>query len=208
MSQSTAERPEGHSIDRQKARRGRPRDPGLDRAILDSAYALMIETGIRSFSVREVARRSGIPKSSIYRRWPTRAELLSAVLARLGTGDSAVPDTGDLRKDLVEVVRRDINALSNGDAALPSLAFEAREDPELAPVVRKVIEDRWRVHYPILERAVARGEVRRDIDFDTALDLVLGTLWSRLIAQRPLGPSDADGIVDTALHGIAAGVPT
>jgi len=198
MSQSTVER-----LERQQPRRGRPRDPGLDKAILDSAFALMVETGIRRFSVREVARRSGIPKSSIYRRWPTRADLLTAVLARLSGDDAKLPDTGNMRGDLVELVRRDIVALSDGHAVLPCLAFEVREDPELAPVVRDVIAARWRVHYPILERAVSRGELRRDLDFDIALDLVLGAVWSRLIAQRPLQPSDADKIVDRALHGIA-----
>jgi hypothetical protein len=125
------------------------------------------------------------------------------VLTRLGSDGEKQPDTGNVRGDLVELVRCDIAALSDGHAVLPCLAFEAREDPELSPVVRDVIAARWRVHYPILERAVARGELRRDLDFDAALDLVLGALWSRLIAQRPLRAADADEIVDRALHGIA-----
>src|SRR5687768_12362435 len=166
-----------------RPRRGRPRDPGLDRAILDSAFALMLETGIRGFSVREVARRSGIPKSSIYRRWPTRAELLAAVLVRLESPGNA-PDTGSMRGDLVEDIRREIHSLQNSMQALPRVALEAREDPELAPVVRDVIESRRRARYPILERAVDRGEISRDVDFDTAIDLLLGSLFARLIAQR------------------------
>ena len=186
-----------------RPRRGRPRDPGLDRAILDSAFALMVETGIRGFSVREVARRSGIPKSSIYRRWATRADLLAAVLSRLSDPETASKDTGAVRSDLTAVVQREIASLESSGSALPRVALEARDDPELAPVVREVLESRRRAAYPILERAVERGEIARDVDFDAAIDLVLGPIWSRLIAHRGLTEGDAEEIVDRALHGIA-----
>jgi AcrR family transcriptional regulator len=162
----------------------------------------MLETGIRGFSVREVARRSGIPKSSIYRRWPTRAELLAAVLVRLEVPGSA-PDTGSVRGDLVEDIRREIHGLQNSMHALPRVALEAREDPELAPVVRDVIASRRKARYPIFERGVDRGEISRDVDFDAAIDLLLGALFARLIAQRPINEEDADDIVDCALQGIA-----
>ena len=186
-----------------RPRRGRPRDPGLDKAILDSAFALMLETGIRGFSVREVARRSGIPKSSIYRRWATRAELLAAVLARLSSGNGEIKDTGSVRSDLVALVGHEISALESSSAALPRVALEARDDPELAPVVRDVAKRRRESAYPILKRAVDRGEVASEIDFDATLDLVLGQIWSRLITQRPLSAGDAESIVDCALEGIA-----
>jgi AcrR family transcriptional regulator len=186
-----------------RPRRGRPRDPGLDKAILDSAFELMVETGIPGFSVREVARRSGIPKSSIYRRWATRAELLAAVLARLSASDAEHPDSGDVRADLTAAVRREISSLESSGAALPRVALEARDDPELAPVVRDVIASRRRAAYPIFERAVERGEISRDVDIDVAIDLVLGPIWSRLIAQRTLVAGDAEEIVDRALHGLS-----
>lgn len=185
-------------------RRGRPRDPGLDLAILDSAFALMVETGIRGFSVREVARRSGIPKSSIYRRWPTRGDLLAAVLARLSTNGST-PDTGTLRGDLVEVVRKEIASLESSDGVLPRVALEARSDPELAPVVQEILKARRRTHAGVLSRGAARGEVRGSVDQDAALDLVLGPVWSRLISHRPLRSADAEGIVDDAIKGIGEG---
>src|SRR5687767_7720234 len=155
--------PTSSSPTSKRPRRGRPRDPGLDRAILDSAFALMVETGIRGFSVREVARRSGIPKSSIYRRWATRADLLAAVLSRLSDSEIAAKDTGDVRGDLTSVVQREIASLESSSSALPRVALEARDDPELAPVVREVLASRRRAAYPILERAVERGEIARDV---------------------------------------------
>ena len=184
-------------------RRGRPRDPELDRGILESAFTLMVETGIRSFSVREVARRSGIPKSSIYRRWPTRADLLAAVLARLSTnGSTKIPDTGSLRGDLIEMARTEIASLTESDGVLPRVALEARDEPELAAVVQAAINSRRRVGEPILTRAAERGEVSGDVDAEAAMDLVLGSIWSRLVAHRPLEAKHAPEIVDNALTGI------
>jgi AcrR family transcriptional regulator len=187
-------------------RRGRPRDPQLDRGILDSAFTLMVETGIRGFSVREVARRSGIPKSSIYRRWPTRGDLLAAVLARLSmNGTAKIPDTGSMRGDLIEMARNEIASLAESDGVLPRVALEARDDPELAVVVQAAINSRRQVGEPILTRAAERGEVTRDVDSEVAMDLVLGSIWSRLVAHRPLEASHAPEIVDHALRGITGG---
>lgn len=185
-------------------RRGRPRDPALDRIILESAYNLMLESGIRGFSVREVARRAGVPKSSIYRRWSTRAELLAAVLARFGSEQSEAPNTGSVRGDLEAMVREQISLLTTREGALARVALEARDDPDLAEVVRDVFERRRRSEYTILERAVARGEVREGVDFDAALDLVQGAVWSRVIAQLPVEADAAAEVVGWALRGIAA----
>jgi AcrR family transcriptional regulator len=164
----------------------------------------MVETGIRGFSVREVARRSGIPKSSIYRRWPTRAELLAAVLGRLST-NGEVPDTGSVRSDLVAIVRGEIESLSRSDGVLPRVALEARDDPELAPVVRDVIRGRRQSKSKVMSRAAERGEVRRDVDPDSAIDLLFGPIWSRLISHRELKAGDAEAIVDDVLRGLGGG---
>jgi hypothetical protein len=129
--------------------------------------------------------------------------LLAAVLSRLSDSEIAAKDTGDVRGDLTSVVQREIASLESSSSALPRVALEARDDPELAPVVREVLASRRRAAYPILERAVERGEIARDVDFDAALDLVLGPIWSRLIAHRGLTAADAEDIVDRALHGIA-----
>ena len=62
-------------------RRGRPRNHELDAKILDAARSVLAESGIRGFSLLEVARRAGVPKSTVYRRWRTKRELLAAALS-------------------------------------------------------------------------------------------------------------------------------
>lgn len=184
--------------------RGRPRDPSLDRAILDASYELLVETGVRGFSVREVARRAHIPKSSIYRRWRTRAALLGSALEQFGQDTSThQPDTGRLESDLIEVVRDQMLGIAATRGPLARIALEVRDDPELAPVVRDVLAKRRRALYPVFERAVARGDLPSNVNIDEAIDLLVGPIWIRIMMQRPVTEADAPAIVSHALKGMA-----
>ena len=186
-----------------KPRRGRPRDPTLDHAILGAAQRLLFETGVQGFSLLEVARRAGVPKSTVYRRWGSQRELLRATLADIETqANQPVPDTGSLRDDLVAVLRRRIERLGMHEYRLARIGLEARDDPELTEIVRGVVDRRRRAYYPIFARALERGELRPGIDFDAAIDLAFGGLWSRLVTQRAVDPSEAEAMIDDALHGL------
>ncbi|MEX0950380.1 MAG: TetR-like C-terminal domain-containing protein, partial [Acidimicrobiia bacterium] len=122
---------------------------------------------------------------------------------RLSARDASVPDTGSIRGDLIEMVRGEIASLGDSGRVLPRVALEARDDPELAEVVQAVINSRRRKVVPVLDRATERGEVHGDLDHDAATDLVIGSIWSRLVAHRPLEPANAAEIVDSVLRGIA-----
>jgi AcrR family transcriptional regulator len=191
-----------HALDR-PARRGRPRDPGLDAAILTAATEMLLRAGIRGFSINEVARQAGVPKSTVYRRWRTRAELLRAALSELGRVEPPNPDTGSLRGDLVVLVRRRIELLNAREAAVARIGLEAREDHEVGDVVRDALDERRQGYRVILQRGVERGELRPELDFDAVLDLVFGTVWSRLVTQRDTEPGMAEELVDRALRGLA-----
>jgi len=183
----------------ERRRRGRPRDPSLDRAILE----LLVETGVRGFSVREVARRAHIPKSSIYRRWRTRAALLGSALEQFGEDTPTQPDTGGLESDLVAMVREQMVGIASTRGPLARIALEVRDDPELAPVVRDVLARRRSALYPVFERAVARGDLPAGVNIDEAIDLLVGPIWIRIMMQRPVTEADAPTIVARALKGMA-----
>lgn len=187
----------------ERRRRGRPRDPSLDRAILDASFELLIETGVRGFSVREVARRAHIPKSSIYRRWRTRAALLGSALEQFGQDTSTQPDTGGLESDLVAMVRDQMLGIASTRGPLARIALEVRDDPELAPVVRDVLAKRRSALYPVFERAVARGDLPANVNIDEAIDMLVGPIWIRIMMQRPVTAADAPEIVRRALKGMA-----
>lgn len=187
----------------ERRRRGRPRDPSLDRAILDASFELLVETGVRGFSVREVARRAHIPKSSIYRRWRTRAALLGSALEQFGNETPTQPDTGGLESDLVAMVREQMLGIASTRGPLARIALEVRDDPELAPVVRDVLAKRRSALYPVFERAVARGDLPAGVNIDEAIDLLVGPIWIRIMMQRPVTEADAPVIVARALKGMA-----
>jgi AcrR family transcriptional regulator len=187
-------------------RRGRPRNRELDAKILDAAGSVLSDRGIRGFSLLEVARRAGVPKSTVYRRWHTKRELLAAALSAYEAGTPPAPDTGSLRGDLIALVRRRIDDLHWHREDLGELGLQTRHDQELGQVVQAAIERRRQACHPIFERALARGELRAGIDFEVALDQVVGPIWSRVISHR-LDPRAADVIVDGALGGFAATAP-
>src|SRR5258708_9498891 len=83
------------------ARRGRPRDSAVDRRVWSAAWALLNGGGYEGVNVDEVAERAAVAKTTLYRRWPTKDHLATAVAAQM-LGEVPIPDTGDLRRDLTE----------------------------------------------------------------------------------------------------------
>jgi len=175
--------------------RGRPRDPALDAQILDAACGLLLEQGIHGFTLLECARRAGVPKSTVYRRWPSRRDMLAAALAGLVEKTVEPPDTGTFRGDLLASVTLQMEMLNGEARALVRLGLDVADDDEL--------ERRRKNFHPVLQRAIARGELRPEVDFDAVLDLVFGAAMSRVISQRDTSdPAVAEAIVDGAMRGL------
>ena len=160
-----------------------------------------MKSGISGFSVREIAHRTHVPKSTIYRRWRSRSDLLRTVLEQLASEEEPVPNLGSLRADLVEVARRRVESFMSEGHTLEQLGMEARDDPELAEVVREWLNRRLRAHAPIFDRAIARQELRPSVDFDAALDLIFGVIWARALTLD-LSPGFAERVVDSVLAGL------
>jgi AcrR family transcriptional regulator len=172
--------------------------------ILETAQGLLFENGIQGFTLLEVARRAGVPKSTVYRRWRSRRALLAAALENLATQGAQLPNTGTLRGDLVEAVEIQMAELNAEGRAFARIGLEAAGDDELGPIVRDALRRRRQAFFPVFQRAIARGELRPDIDLDAALDLVFGAVLSRMVSQRTdVEPGDAGKIVDRALRGLS-----
>ncbi|BDZ38258.1 TetR/AcrR family transcriptional regulator [Microbacterium suwonense] len=141
----------------------RRRGPELDDAILSAAWDQLVDAGYGSFTIEAVAERAGTSRSVVYRRWPDRGALLEATLAAsLSRGRPSVPDTGSLRSDMIELLRRS-NATRGRLAPLLSVLIasyysdygrsfaDVREMFLQTTGLRPATEQ-------ILERAVERGE--------------------------------------------------
>jgi AcrR family transcriptional regulator len=190
-------------------RPGRPRDPELDGAILAATIEVLCEQGFAGTSVEAVAERAGVGKATIYRRWPTREDLLLAAGACMG-GCGPVPDTGSLRRDLMAVVANLASMLRTTPvgALLPAVVDEAARNPDLRSRFDAFIADRRAPVREILARAEARGEIRTGVDHEVVVDLLSGPVFTRvLVTGRPLDGELARRIVDIVLDGVATGRP-
>ena len=118
------------------ATRGRPRSDQVDQAILHAASSLLVERGLDAMTIEEVAARAGVGKSSIYRRWPSKAHLVHEAV--FPTSDAtALPNTGSLAGDVREMVSRTAAVLTSpaARAALPGLVGEMAADLSCGPAV-------------------------------------------------------------------------
>ena len=146
-----------------------------------------------------VAKRAGVGKSALYRRWASKQEMTLAVLAEFSVGQADIPDTGSLRGDIRAVLEGVATWLSHPQFSriLPDLVAEMARTPELSDLVEGMIgrprRERGRV---MLEQAIERGELARDTDLELALDVLAAPIYWRLtIRDGDMEPDYLDKLV-------------
>jgi AcrR family transcriptional regulator len=155
-------------------RRGRPRSEAAHRAILAAVVELLPEHGLGGLTIEAVAARAGVGKTTIYRRWDTKNDLIVAALRQLRP-EGAPPDTGSLVGDLEAMValqrqRLEASALPR---VMPRVLAEASEDPDLhAAIVANAVAPIRAILDEFVDRAVARGELREDVDRASLVDIL------------------------------------
>ncbi|GAA2005878.1 TetR/AcrR family transcriptional regulator [Catenulispora subtropica] len=186
--------------------RGRPRSARADTAILAATRALLAERGWADLTIAEVAARAGVAKTTLYRRWPGKADLVVDAMAELFSR-LEVADRGSMLHDALAAVGQyvDLLQLPETQAALLALAAEADRDPSLRAKVRsQVIDPQRRLVYEAWERACARGEVEGETDVDLIFDMICGTLVHRiLIKGEPVDEAYLTRFVSVLLAGLA-----
>jgi len=191
------------------ARAGRPRDRQIDVAVLKSTLAVLDNAGYGGLTLEEVAREAGTTKPAIYRRWPTRQQLvLSALRQRLG--DATAPDTGCTLCDLDECLKVFQAAFRRmPPGVIGPLFADCAGDRELRAMFMTTLFDPPRAAVrETLERANARGDLRDDVDLELILDLI-GSLvhYRALFGHAPTSDREIEGAVEALLQGIATDYP-
>jgi AcrR family transcriptional regulator len=188
--------------------RGRPRSEHSHRAILEATRQLLEERGFVDLTIEEVAQRASVGKATIYRHWPTKGTLVFESFAVQFLAAQPLPDTGNLRGDLLGALRswiRTVKGTVTG-RTLVGLIAEVQRDPELAELWRDnfVVPVRAQ-HRVLIERAIERHEIAPTTDVDVTLDLLFGAAYHRLL-QSHLALSDrfAQAVVDTIIGGVAS----
>jgi AcrR family transcriptional regulator len=183
--------------------------PGVTRAITEAVLAEWAGHGYARLSMEAVAKRAGVGKSALYRRWPSKQEMAMAVVSEFSVARAAVPDTGTLRGDLRAALGAVADWLTDPHFSriLPDLVAETARNPELGDFVKSMIGTPRREHSAqMLRRAVDRGELRADLDLDLVLDLLAAPVYWRLsVRASEAEPDYLDKLTDLLLRSMARG---
>jgi AcrR family transcriptional regulator len=177
-------------------RPGRPRSAEADQAIVAATVAVLMEDGYRGLRMEAVVARSGVGKATLYRRFGSKAELVAHVVRHLNQGITA-PDTGALEGDWLALADTVLSAARTTNSAvfLPRLLAESANDPELHRIFyENLVQPRRAATREVLERAIARGELRDDLDLELAMDVLVGPIIYRLL----IAGGDIEQIPDPA----------
>ncbi|WP_407561274.1 TetR/AcrR family transcriptional regulator [Streptomyces sp. 184] len=195
-------------------RAGRPRSATADRAILDAARAAIAEVGWARVTLGDVAARAGVAKTTLYRRWPGKNELVLDALADL-FDSLRLPDHGSLARDVEDVVLQFAALLREPRTrgALMAVLAESTQDAALRERIRGAIVDRQK-HLVLRgrERAQARGELPAEPDAATAdrnadmvFDVIAGAVLHRLlVSAEPVTAAWATALATLLTRGLAA----
>lgn len=179
--------------------------PAVTEAIMQAATDELVECGYRGLAMERVARRAGVGKSALYRRWPSKVDMAVQVLARLGLPTGPPPDTGSLRGDVRAMLQSTLGWLSEPRtrAVLPGLIAESDRNPALAEATAEhVTRPRLSWARNMLERSRDRGDLD-GADIDVLLDLLIAPTFWRLVQGRPVDDRYLDRLTDVVLDGLA-----
>ena len=187
---------------------GRPRSPRVNHAILAAAVDLFIEVGLEGMSMEAVADRAGVGKSAIYRRWPSKDDLVAAAFDDLA-GELQTPDTGSLQADLASALYQFHRLLTETKVgrALPRMVGEIMARSPLGlRYAAAVVVPRRELAAQLVRRGIQRGELAPDTDEQLFIDTLVGAVMVRLLTAamgQPVPGDLPERIVHLVLTGAA-----
>ena len=180
---------------------GRPRSEDARRRVLEAAVSALLAQGVEGATIEEIAERSGVAKSTIYRNFGTRDDVVVAAI-RSCLVDQPTPDSGSLADDLAVLFGRYDHEDSRAvNQLLPLLLDERRRNPQIHETVDALLAERRRPLRTVIKLAQQRGEIDPDLDLDIALAMVLGPItYRRMVQEEPI----TDAFVAAVLPGTVA----
>lgn len=186
---------------------GRPRDPEVDRQLVDATVDLVSEAGFEGLTMEAVAKRAGVAKATVYRRFPSKVDLVVAVCHAVSPTLPEPPDTGSVRDDLLAVLTSVTQKLQRSDTGrlMPAMVAASGHQPEVREALGRFSASRRSTTTAVLERAIERGELRADADVELLTDALVGPLiYRHLVTGRSTGPAVLRRHIDQVVRGVAA----
>jgi len=166
------------------------------RTVLDVTTQLLFERGFGGATVDEISRRSGVAKTTIYRHWPTRTDLLRDACSTLST-PLATPDTGSFQSDVAALMANlaDILRSAKWTSVLPSIIDAAERDPDVADLYSKLQRGYSSPFETAIKRALQKGELPPNADAAVLIAALTGPLfYRRWFSREPLTDAYAEQI--------------
>lgn len=191
-------------------RRGRGNRPAgqVHAAALETAADLLFGEGIDAVTHERVSRSAGVSKTTLYRYWPSAGGLAAEAYLHRSEPALELPDTGDFAEDLITQMRRFVALVTSPDAgrAIRGIIAAAQSDDAVRQeYLRQYVIPRRRLTHEAFLRAVDRGQVWPEADFDAFIDQLWGACYYRLLVEPEAVTRDyGDTLVRQALRGIGA----
>lgn len=179
------------------------REARVRTAVLEAAVGILCDVGVQGLTIEQVASRSGVAKTTIYRHWRSKPDLVLDAVASLSV-PIPTPNTGDLAADLRSCfsIVLDRTLQDRMGSLVPALLDAAQRDPEYAQLYDRVIAEREQPIRTILELAQLRGVLPADVDLGDVVAMLIGPLMIRgLMARRAVTAEFVDLVIDTVVSG-------
>ena len=176
--------------------------------VLAATTEILTESGYDGLSVDAVAARAGVHKTTVYRRWPTKAELIADALSERSEQHVPVPDTGTLTGDLSALARAVAANIGSevGGAMARTLVAASITASDIAETGASFWAERLERTGVIVERAVARGEIPKGSDPHVIIEALIGPLYVRLLLTgEPIDATFADRVAALVAAGARTG---
>jgi AcrR family transcriptional regulator len=176
----------------------RPRSAQAHEKVLKAALALVAEHGIEGASMDAIARLSGVSKATVYKHWASKEELCLEAICHL-SGAMPAFASGDARGDIVDFLRHlaRVQKPETLGRIWPRVIGYAASNPAFAKAWREhSMEPRRAELTRLLQQAISQGELRRDIDLDLAMDLLIGPVMHRRFMNTTVPAKVPERVVD------------
>jgi AcrR family transcriptional regulator len=190
-------------VDRVRARPG-GRSADVRARVFGAVREALEDGDPTALTIEEVARRSGVHKATIYRRWLSTAGLVADLLVALTPVETPLPDTGDLRHDLLDVATRVVDTIASplSQAMLPLVVTAGADDP-LARAAAGYWASLFDHTATVVRRAQHRGQATTDIDAVQAIESLLAPIYLRtLVTRQPVDRPFVEHLVDLTTRGL------
>jgi AcrR family transcriptional regulator len=185
--------------------RGRPRSEESEESILAATIQLLSDKPLRDISMEEIARKAGVGKATIYKWWPSKAYVALDAFLRKTNRMVPMPDTGSVRKDILEQVRSlMVFYRSPAGHILGQFVAESQIDKEFASLFReRLLKPRREAAGAIFDRGVDRGEIDQNLNRELVLDMIYGpAIYRMIVGHAPLEDKVADEMVSILFGGL------